>query len=381
LKSEIRSKRLLAINFGGLGDEVLFLPTLRTIRTAHPSWHITLLTEPRAKSISDVTNVIDANIVFDIKKKPLVPADYWELVRLLRSGHYDVVLSSGSSPPVSMLLFLSGIPERVGFGSNAVAKLLLTNPVPLNRSQHAVRMYHDLVKGLGLPAECGAPEVHVEQTNVEKMSALLGTKSGAKTILLHPGTSRLAIEKGIIKNWDPQNWAELIRKFLGDGNFKVVLAGGPDDQDSIEQITTLLKSGSPSVDLSHPQFLLAYGKTTSLKDLVALIQLSDVIVCVDSAPMHLAVGLNKPTVAMFGPTDPAKLLWPDPRFTALRDPEAAARIGSADPFSQPLPPKPLTEPSPLQPLGQPYVQIPLDTVYQTAMDQLNRAANQGSSRE
>ena len=378
MKSEIRAKKLLAINFGGLGDEVLFLPTLKSIRVAHPSWHITLLTEPRARSIADVTDVIDANIVFDIKKKPLMPADYWQLVALLRSGHYDVVLSSGSSPPVSMLLFLSGIPERVGFGSNAIAKLLLTNPVPLNKSQHAVRMYHDLVQGLGLPATCDPPVINVDRHSITKMTDLLATKNGARTILIHPGTSRLAVEKGIIKNWDPKNWAELIRLFLTANDFKVVLAGGPDDQDSIEQIVADLQNGTPSVDTSHERFLLAHGKTASLKDLVALIHLSDLIVCVDSAPMHLAVGLRKPTVAMFGPTDPAKLLWPDPLYVALRDPEAAARIGSADPFSQKRPP---AEPSPLQPLEPPYVQIPLDTVYQTAMDQLSRVATQGSSPE
>jgi heptosyltransferase-1 len=80
----------------------------------------------------------------------------------------------------------------------------------------------------------------------------------------------------------------------------VVLAGGPDDAEIIQLIR----------ETGEFPYVEAYGKTRSLGQLAALIELADAIVAVDSAPMHVGVAVSTPTVAIFGPTDPAKLLPP-----------------------------------------------------------------------
>lgn len=355
--------RLLTINFGGLGDEVLFLPTLKSIRQAHSDWHVTLLLEPRSQSICQITDLVDDCITFDIKKKPLLPSDMWNLLTLIRSGKFDVVLSSGSSPMVAMLLFLSGIKKRVGYNTNFVAPMLLTDPVPLNRDQYAGGMYHDLVRGLGIKGEAALPQVTVDQTAMEKMSAELiamaqengNTAGGASTtrrrVVIHPGTSQLALQKGIIKTWPPSNWAALIANLLEQDNIEVLLAGGPDDAETIKDIQTALGEAT-----SHRRFRLMYGKTKNLQELVALLNLADLTVCVDSAPMHIAVALNKPTVAMFAPTDPAKLIPNQPPFIALKSPQ---KSGDSTRPSLPDPAE----------IG-PGVQIPPDTVFRTALDRL-----------
>ena len=90
-------QKVLTINFGGIGDEVLFLPALSTLKTLLPEAEITLLVEPRSRSVAEVTNLIDKVITFDIKKKPLTPLDLLNLTMLLRQGRYDMVVSSGSS--------------------------------------------------------------------------------------------------------------------------------------------------------------------------------------------------------------------------------------------------------------------------------------------
>ncbi len=91
----------------------------------------------------------------------------------------------------------------------------------------------------------------------------------------------------------------------------VILAGGPDDKEAIEQIRAQLKPDSKVIS--------TYGHTRNLRELVGLIDICDLMVCVDSAPMHLAVALGKPVVALFGPTNEAVLLPAgDDRFVALR---------------------------------------------------------------
>lgn len=364
MKSQAHTQRLLAINFGGLGDEVLFLPTLHSIKIEQPQWHITLLTEPRGKGVADISNDIDDSIAFDIKKRPLKPADYAHLLSLLRDGNFDAVLSSGSSPQVAMLLFLSGIRKRIGYGANRIARMLLTDPVALNRNQHAVFMYHDLSRGLGIARVAEQPIVAVPgEEHLQAMRQLLNA-NGREVVVLHPGTSLLAVQKGVIKGWAPANWARLIQLLIKE-DVQVVLAGGPDDDATIRDIMQDLQG------IDQERFVLAYGRTKNLRDLVALIHVADVLICVDSAPMHIGVGLNKPMVALFGPTDPAKLLWPSPRFIALRDPELAAFYADKDPFA-------MATRSGVSPTQQPFVQIPLDTVFQTTLDLLSSIEGQGS---
>lgn len=330
-----KTNKILAINFGGIGDEVLFLPTLKTLRAAYPKAHITLMLEPRSRSIEQITDLIDDTITFDIKKRPLYLADIVEVVHLIQDGEYELVLSSGSSKMVSILLFLGGSDWRIGYDSGPLSRLLLTHPVKLNREQYASDMYHDLAAGL-VGADCptnasvepvrkpaalavlenGAPlvpEICIPADSMTRMEDFLrscDTKGGASKILLHPGTSRLAVEKGIIKTWEINDWIAFINMLNGDPECQPILAGGPDDVEIIKEI----QAGLPA----NSRLISSAGKTKSLADLAALTKLCDVLVCVDSAPMHIAVGAQKPVVAMFGPTDEAKLLPKHPHFKALR---------------------------------------------------------------
>jgi ADP-heptose:LPS heptosyltransferase len=358
-------QKLLAINFGGIGDEVLFLPTLKTIREAHPDWHITLLLEPRSKSVSELTDVFDEVLTFDIKKRPLLSSDLIELLGILREGGYDRVISSGSSPLVSMLLFLSGIPERVGYNSGPLSSLLLTRAVKLERNQYAAWMYHDLVAGFRLSCQNPIPSLTVAQEHLKGMKQFLSRamaktgRKGALTVLIHPGTSSLALEKGIIKTWAAGNWAALIERLNAQKDIQVILAGGPDDAKTVNEIQNEL-----SVRGVASKVISAFGRTASLADLAALTQLCDLLVCVDSAPMHIGVGLNKPLVALFGPTDHKLLLPPEKIFKALSS-KSFVRQNEAS-----LPVK-----------ADHGVQLPPDIVFQSVLDQLQLSTSRARLQE
>jgi ADP-heptose:LPS heptosyltransferase len=361
------STRLLAINFGGIGDEILFLPTLRTFKESHPDWHITLLLEPRSKSIKEITNLIDEVITFDIKKRPLMTRDLLELVGLLRDGDYSQVVSSGSSPLVSMLLFLSGIPERVGYRTGKFSGLLshklLTKPVPLKREQYAAQMYLDLAGGFGLTGGSAQPEIIVPEANKLAMSqfvedSLKTTKNKPKAlVLIHPGTSLLSLKKGIVKTWQSDQWSTLIERLAAQEGLQTILAGGPDDGAAISAIMQrLAQNGLVSRVIS------AFGQTKSLADLAALIQLAQIMVCVDSAPMHIGVALGKPMVCLFGPTDHKLLLPANPAFKAL-DSKAFVRQTRNGKINQ-------------QRRAHSGVQLPTDIVFQSVLDQLQLSTSQ-----
>ena len=99
-------KKFLFINFGGLGDEILFLPTIQSIKKEFSEADITLALEERSKGISFLTDVINHTLIANIKGK----RKYIELIKLLIQiwcKKYDVVISSGSNKFISIFLFLT----------------------------------------------------------------------------------------------------------------------------------------------------------------------------------------------------------------------------------------------------------------------------------
>ncbi len=279
-------KNILAINFGGIGDEIFFLPTLISLKKEFPNSKITLALEPRSKSVKDLTDIIDELFLIDVKGKKR----YLELIKLVtlaRKGKFDMVISSGGNKLISLLLFLMGIKERYGYDSGKLSQKLLTKAIPLNKNQYACDMYHDLISGV-TNEKTYLPEINVEPQ--EKIP---------NSVLIHPGVSKLSVQKGMIKTIPAETWAQTIKLLLKNGKH-VQLAGGPDDKEVIETILTKIE---PTV-----RFENLYGKTKNLKDLAVLIGKAEKFICSDSAPLHVAVAMKTRTFVIFGPTDDKKLI-------------------------------------------------------------------------
>ena len=274
-------KKILVLNFGGIGDQILFFPVFETLKETYNNPYITLVTESRSRAVADLTDSINEVFICDLKGKNR----YFELIRLLTKAYkdkYDIVISSGASKIIPIVLFLTGIKERIGYDSGRLSRILLTRAVNLNQSQYASNMYHDLVS-------------EEKEDKVPKIDFPVQARNDSlKTIVIHPGVSKLSVQKNIIKCWATDNWVKLIQKLLSAGNYRVVLTGGPDDA----EVIAVFKEKFPE----------NIAETRNIKDFVNIVSQSDMLVCVDSAPMHIGVGLRKPVVALFGPTDEKKLL-------------------------------------------------------------------------
>lgn len=312
-------KQVLFINFGGIGDEILFFPTIKDFKEQYPEAQITLLLEPRSAGSVNLTNTVDETITYDIKNTNNVTA-FFSLLQLLRQGRYDTVISAGSNKFICVLLFLSGIKNRIGYDSGVLSRKLLSSAIGLNKRQYAANMYHDLLKGVGIDKNTPLPEIIIPQQAINKAEQMLGEKD-KPFIVIHPGVSKLSIQKNIIKSWPEQNWAELICSLLETTNYKVVLTGGPDDETTILHIRAILEQ--QNIDKTY--FIDLYGKTKNLIELAAVIKLSNILLCVDSAPMHIAVGVGTKVVAIFGPTDENKLLPKNNDFLAMVNSDLTCR--------------------------------------------------------
>lgn len=280
-----KMKNILAINFGGIGDEIFFLPTLISLKKEFPDSKITLALEPRSKSVKDLTDIIDDLFLIDVKGKNKY-AELFKLILKARAGKFDMVLSSGGNKLISLLLWLTGIKERYGYNTGTLSEKLLTKAVRLNKKQYACDMYHDLITPVTNHKTC-LPEINV--TPQEKIP---------NSVLIHPGVSKLSVQKGMIKTITAETWAEII-DLLQEKGKHVILVGGPDDKECIETIRSTVKNRN---------FEDYFGKTRSLKDLGELIAKTEQFICSDSAPLHVAVALKTKTFVIFGPTDDKKLI-------------------------------------------------------------------------
>ncbi len=299
-------KRFLALVPGGVGDQLLFFPTLTTLKRSFPNALIDVVVEPRSASAYRVCGTVNDVLQFDFKAQNSL-ADIANLLGTIRDRNYNAVLSLGTRFAVRFLLWLTGIPVRVGYTGQG--DWLLTNTVPLNTEQYASRMYHDLLKGLGISAECPPIILNLPKSDLEWAKQTQQQMNLTKGyILLHGGSSSLAVSKGIHKIYPPEKWVAVLQTIQPKvGGLPIVLVQGPEDKEFVGAIAKEL----PQLPIISPPDI---GK------LAALIAGANLLLCTDSAPMHIGVAVGTAMVALFGPTDPAKLLpsLSDPRIRFVK---------------------------------------------------------------
>jgi ADP-heptose:LPS heptosyltransferase len=288
--------RILALIPGGIGDQILFFPTLEDLKGQYPQALIDVIVEPRAKSAYRVCQWVNKVLLFDYKDRNSL-ADYLNLLGVVRDREYDIALSLGQRWTVGFLLWLNGIPKRISYANGSS---FLTNPVPLKTEQYSAHMYHDLLQGLDISTPCPPLSLNVPKPDIqwaETQQQELGLQDGY--IMIHGGSSQLAQTKGIDKVYPVQKWQTIIADIQQkQPNLPIVLLKGPEDSEFVKMMTQAcdgLKVVSPP----------------DIGKLAAMIAGANLMLCTDSAPMHLSVAVGTYTIALFGPTEASKLLPPD----------------------------------------------------------------------
>ncbi len=305
--------QILVLVPGGVGDQILFFPTLEDLKTAYPQAQIDVVVEPRATGAYRLCKHVRRVIPFDYKANNSL-ADWSNILGVIREQEYDLALSLGRRWGVRFFLWLTGIPVRVGYGRG---RGLLTQTVPLKAEQYAAHMYHDLLGGLGIHTPCPSLQVTVPQADLDWAEAEKGRLEVSGYLLVHGGASYLSRALGIDKIYPPRNWQVIIQDFQKrQPQISPVLIEGPEDQELVKTLQEIC----PGVKVTAPPDL---GK------LAAIIAGANLLLCTDSAPMHLGVAVRTYTFALFGPTDPQRLLPPDPRFVGIKSP--TGRMADLDP--------------------------------------------------
>lgn len=218
----------------------------------------------------------------------------WELIRDLRSRNYAEAWVLHRSFHAALIMAFAGIPLRIGYATEG-RSFLLTHSYPYHPQAHRAENHLMLASDyLRRPFYAIPLEYHLPAE--VRRSAFLPDQP---YFVVNPNAS------WDTKRWLPERFAEVARRIRTRTNWLPVFIGSSTDRPLVSQVAT--ETGEPYLNLAGQ---------TGWKDLALLLQGARLVITNDSGPMHLAVALKTPTVALFGPTSPHRT-GPYPRDSAL----------------------------------------------------------------
>ncbi|MBD2678785.1 MULTISPECIES: glycosyltransferase family 9 protein [Nostoc] len=299
--------RVVALVPGGIGDQILFFPTLDDLKRYYPNAQIDVVVEPQAKAAYHVSKSVHEVLAFDFKDRNSL-ADWGNLVGTIRDREYDVAITVGQSWSIGLLLWLTGIPIRIGYQGKG--SVFLTQAVPFKPSQYGAAVYHELLQPLGINTPVPELAVNVPKPDIEwaqKEQKRLGVHETGY-VLIHGSSERLSQAKEQDKIYPVESWRQIIQDFQHkQPDMPVVLIKGAED----DQFVRSLLGSSPDVKVTAPSDI---GKLT------AMIAGANLLLSTDNAALQLSVAVQTYTIALFGPTDPTKLLPKNDKFLAIKSP-------------------------------------------------------------
>jgi heptosyltransferase I len=308
--------RVLIVRIGAMGDVLHAMPAVAALRAAHPEWFIGWAIEPRWSDLLQITGdpedlsqgvgsavgglvgrglpargLVDRWYRVDAgewKKRPAAAgtlADIRALGKVLRADRFDVCVDMQGS-------LKSAVVGRM-------AKAAVFVGAEKTREGVARRLY-------GQRVEMTAR--HVVQQGCELLGAAVGEA-------LRPVRVPLPMDT------EAEHWADEV---VGRERFCLISAGGgwgakvwPAERfgkvaawlgvAGVRTVVNASPGGSAEADgVVVASEGYARAEPCSLRQLIALMRRAAVVVAGDTGPLHLAAALERPVVAVFGPTDPAR---------------------------------------------------------------------------
>lgn len=297
---------VLLVNITRLGDMLQATPTIAGIKRENPGCKITLVVEKQFEEvcgwIPDIDEVISLDLTYVVKclhrdGEGVIDAYryFHDIIEDLRSRHFDYSLNMASSSYTALILSLVGTPRMGGWTADEQgyrriesdwARLFASSVFHQNRHYSALNLVdvfrlsadvidhpHHLVLRVSDEARSYAQQL-IEGFRFTNSGPLIAIQAGASQ------------EK---RQWRTQNFVFLIEKLLRDTGARIILTGTKKELSIIEPIVAAVSSPNVAVAAGH----------TSIPQLAALLEASDILVTGDTGPMHISVAVGTPVVAMF----------------------------------------------------------------------------------
>lgn len=283
-------RRILLIRPSALGDVCRSVPVLVSLRRRYPDARIEWLVQDSFADAVRYHPDLDGVVAFprrelgaSSKRLNLVPTVKWMNRALRAKPRYDLVVDAQGLFRSGLFARWTGAKRRIGYANaEEGAGLFYTEKYGIDRGGHAVDRMLGLIDGAGIEP---VRDMRLYCDPVELAWADAQPWQGG--FVLAP-TSRWAG-----KQWPADRFLALARRLIGETGRRVIIVGGPGERDQIRPLLEWAQHEPRAVDL--------VGET-SIARLMAVIASAGLVVANDSAALHMAVGFDRPLVALFGPT-------------------------------------------------------------------------------
>jgi len=272
-----------------LGDTVMAVPTLRALERAAPG-PLLLWGPPPYEELLASVGIHAPYLPYRRRAGLDGLADVREAVVTIRQRGPDAALLLPNAFEPALIVALAGVPRRVGYATDGRGWLLtdaVPPPSPL-RPLHDADRYGALLEAAALPT----PE-----PPDRRLEAGVGPRQWGEEILpgegpwlgIVPGAAN-----GPAKRWPPERYGRLAEEAARRWDTACVLLGSAADREVCRAVADACEA--PCVDQAG----------SGLTDLVAALLRCRAVVSNDTGAAHLSAALGRPTVVLYGPTDPRK---------------------------------------------------------------------------
>jgi heptosyltransferase-3 len=277
-RSRVIFRNILIIKLRGIGDTILATPLCSEIRKNFPISHVTALVRRSSEKILHENPDVDEIQVYEEKL-----FGYFKLVRKLQRMKIDLALCPHASFRSALLSYLSRSKERV-VNNFSGPNYFATVKKPISKiPKSAIERDLDCLRSLEIKPHERNTRMYFGEEDKERVSHLF--RRGKLSVGFSIGASRIE------KKWDLENFARVIDGLQEKGVRMILFSGSNDERES----DSLIRMVSSSLDSFEPE---------SIRELAAGLARCDLYIGNDSGPLHVAVAVGTPTIALFGPENP-----------------------------------------------------------------------------
>ena len=303
-------QRILIVRPSALGDVCRTVPVLASLRRVFSDARIDWLVQDSFREVIAAHPALTEPIPFPRRRfaawwrNPAIALEMTRWFSDLRRRRYDLVIDCQGLGRSGLFTRITGARRRVGFRR---ARELAWLGYNVRTSPAAAP--HTVDQMLALLPACGVEPVADMRLYVPPDAEQWWIEQRRDDV---PGDRRYAViaptARWISKRWPLQRWRDLVGPLRERGFERIVMIGAPGEEEQVCALTG---------DCADEPILNYVGQT-GIGRTMAIIAAADLVIANDSAPLHMAVGFDRPCVGLFGPTDPA-IVGP------YRRPEAVVR--------------------------------------------------------
>jgi lipopolysaccharide heptosyltransferase I len=291
-------ERILIVRPSALGDVCRTVPVLVSLRHAFPAARIDWLVRDGFADAIAAHPALDGVVPFPRSRF----SGWWRSVTVAREAlgwlrdlgrrRYDLVIDCQGLGRSGLFTRATRAARRVGFrGARELAWLGYNVRHPRHDGEHTVDAMLSLLRAEGIAP---VPDLTLAVADDDRLwwaeeRTRLGVGDQPYAVLAP--TARWAS-----KRWPIERWRALLEPLASRGMERCVVIGAPGESDQVRGIV-------PDDPAAAARAVDLVGRT-DIGQTMAVIAGADLVIANDSAPLHIAVGLDRPCVALFGPTDP-----------------------------------------------------------------------------